>query len=587
MWYGRCPIDGAAVTQRPAAETDDSRRLTAALAIIALIVAVPMLSMGVHDRIDYDSWWHVFIAREAPWDRFWRDVYRNAHPPLFYLLLSAVARLGTERLVYRSISIAAALVATYLVGLIAARTMRRRGLALLCALAFGLAVPTAAMACAVRSYMLSLAFLLLAFRLYLDLIDPTRARVAPRTRIAFALGLIGAIVSHYAAVFFVAAAAALPCLYAALDRRYRTWLGGRLRTRWRAELATALPVAAVIGVAYAVHMSRWSEPMVHTAAFYPGPTDRAAGLLRGGASFLARAIVAEIDLFSPLPLASLPAAARPLLVLLAVAAAVGLALRLRRRASWPVAAAPLVMLAMLVLSLMGAALASRYPFGGFLRQQYVLFPFIMLSGFGLLDAIAERGPSPRMVIALWGAVLLNAVVQWRHVYYVDVEPLGLEVARFDQLFPDPAGVYVDQFGLIPYFAGHQRAAWTTQTALGETFHALPVQRRPRPFVVLRDMTRWNANPSDPGLYADLRQLLARTALPAIDVFHLRQDAPRLPMPPGDRADAAETIIRAAASQGVHVERLVLDGFQVYARVVPARSSTFGQVADHDQDHVDR
>lgn len=576
MWYGRPPIGGAAVTQMPAAEPDDSRRLTVALAIITLIVAVPMLSMGVRDRIDYDSWWHVFIAREIPWDRFWRDVYRNAHPPLFYLLLSAVARLGAERLLYRSVSIAAALVATYLVGLIAARTMRRRGLALLCALAFGLAVPTARMACAVRSYTLSLAFLLLAFRLHLDLIDPTRARVAPRTRTAFALALVGAVVSHYAAVFFAAAAVALPCLYAALDRGYRTWLRGRLRAQWRAELATALPVAAVIVVAYAVHMSRWSEPMVHTAAFYPGAADRAAGVLRGGASFLARAIAAEIDLFSPLPLASLPAAARPLLVALAVALAAGLALRLRRRSDWPVAAAPLAVLAMLVLALMGAALAGRYPFGGFLRQQYLLFPFIMLSGFGLLDAIAGRWPSRRVVIALSGAVLLNAVVQWRHVSYVDTEPLGLEVARFDQLFPDSPAVYVDQFGLIPYFAGHQRSAWTAQSALGEKFYALPVRQPPRSFVVVRDMTRWSADPSDPGLYADLRQLLARTSLPAIDVFHLRQDAPQLPMPPrGDRADAAETIIRAAASQGVHVERLVLDGFQVYARVAPLHASPGG------------
>jgi len=30
-----------------------------------------MLYMAVHQRLDYDSWWRVFIARTAPWAQFW------------------------------------------------------------------------------------------------------------------------------------------------------------------------------------------------------------------------------------------------------------------------------------------------------------------------------------------------------------------------------------------------------------------------------------------------------------------------------------------------------------------------------------
>ena len=238
------------------ARADDSHGNKLLLAVIALTAAVPMLHMGIHDRIDYDGWWHVFIAREVPWSSFWADVDRNAHPPLFYLLLRPMTWLGSGRLVYRALSIAAAVVATYVVGRIATRVFRTPAVSLLCAFAFGLAVPTAIIACAVRSYMLSVTLVLVAFRLYLDLIDPARERIEPKTRILFVVALVGAILSHYSGIFFAGAAVALPCLYAAVDRRYRVWFGQRLRAHWRDDLATLIPIAVVIVAAYAVHIAK-------------------------------------------------------------------------------------------------------------------------------------------------------------------------------------------------------------------------------------------------------------------------------------------------------------------------------------------
>src|SRR5262245_58307890 len=80
----------------------ESRYERVLLAAISILVAAPMLYMAVNQRLDYDSWWHVFIAREVPWAPFARDVYINAHPPVFYFLLAAVAELGSDWVVYRS-----------------------------------------------------------------------------------------------------------------------------------------------------------------------------------------------------------------------------------------------------------------------------------------------------------------------------------------------------------------------------------------------------------------------------------------------------------------------------------------------------
>ena len=98
--------------------------MRALLAAISLCAAVPMLCMAVRQRLDFDSWWHVFIAGESPWAPFWGDVCINAHLPVFYLLPGAAAKLRSDRLVYRSLSIAAAVAATDVIGRIATRVFR-------------------------------------------------------------------------------------------------------------------------------------------------------------------------------------------------------------------------------------------------------------------------------------------------------------------------------------------------------------------------------------------------------------------------------------------------------------------------------
>ena len=538
------------------------------LAAIALGAALPMVYMGVQQRIDYDGWWHVFIARATPWAQFWRDVHDNAHPPAFYLLLRAAAWLGSERIVYRAISIAAAVVATYLIGRLAARLLRTPRLAPLCALAFGLSMSTVVMACSVRSYMLSVALLLVAVGHWLALIDPRR-EAGRATRIWFAAALSGAIATNYSAVFVAVAAATLPLLYAAVDAPYRRWLGERLGRDGRADLATAAPIAAVVLAIWAAHVADFPF-MHHTAQFELGAAEAAEGLGAIG-SFLARVVIAEIQLFAPLPLAALPAAARAAVVALLIGIAAGLWIALWRRADWPTAEAPLAIAALVAGQMMLAALLGRYPFGGYLRHQYVLFPFLVLAGFALIDELVDRLRRPRLALAAVAAgVVLSSAAQWRLVHLVDVEPLGFEVAQFAELFPDSGAVYVDRFSLIPLIAAQQRRPWADQVEVGPNLVAVPVGDGERTLLVVRDMRRWSADLRDPALYRDLRALLDRTGLPAVDVFRLRQDAHLLPSDPrATRIELADSVIGQASAAGLRAERLVLDGLHVYIRLRPA------------------
>lgn len=550
------------------AHIDTSRRTRVLLAAIALCAAVPMLYMAANQRLDYDSWWHVFIAREAPWARFWRDVHINAHPPAFYLLLGAAAEFGSERLVYRAPSIVAAVVAIYVLGRIATRVFRTSILSLPCALAFGLAMTTVVVACAVRSYMLALAFLLIAFRAHLDLIDPTHGPVAMKTRVVFAVALTAAIVTHYSAVFFFCAAVAVPCMYSAVDGRYRLWWRERLRMRWAAELATVTPIAAVVVAVYLVHVFQFRVPMRHVVRFFPDPTEAAAGLLAASGSFLVRSAVAEIDLFSPFPIAGLGPIAVAVVLSLIVLVAVGLVLTLHRRSDWIVASTPVATLAIIAAAIMGASLLGRYPFGGALHHQFILFPFIVLSVFAIVDEIAQRFHRESVAAAaVSAAVALNTVEQWRRVHIVDAEPAARELATFAAYFGDAQAIYVDQTNLIYLFAAHHRGTWLPQSELGARFFALPVVEAGRKLLVVRDTMRWNSDVADRELYGDLRRVLEMTQVPSIDLFRLSRDAQPLSSPARlERVGLAESVVESADREGLHVERLLLDGSHLYARV---------------------
>ena len=169
-----------------------------------------MFYFGSIARIEYDGWWHIFIAREDSWRRFFGDIYASAHPPVYYLLLKAASQLGSSPLLYRSPSIIAAGAAIIIMGLTAKRIIRHRGIAILCTLAFGLATSTVIIANEVRQYMTAVLFILVAFYFFLDLVQPSAGTRQVRSRLGFALASSVAVCTHYSAIFFVFAAMATP-----------------------------------------------------------------------------------------------------------------------------------------------------------------------------------------------------------------------------------------------------------------------------------------------------------------------------------------------------------------------------------------
>ena len=90
-------------------------RTTAFLLLVCLLAAIPMLYFGVTYYIEYDGYWHVFIAKQA-WSNLLVEYQATAHPPLFFLLLRAATGLGDSRLIYRLVSILSGIGAILVIG---------------------------------------------------------------------------------------------------------------------------------------------------------------------------------------------------------------------------------------------------------------------------------------------------------------------------------------------------------------------------------------------------------------------------------------------------------------------------------------
>jgi len=205
---------------------------------VLALTAVVLVLLGSREFIGYDSYWHVFIARQDRWPNFWHEVRDNAHPPLFYLLLRVASSwFGSTLLAYRAVSIAATVAATAIVAAIVGRLTSNRPLAIVAAAGFGLAYGVIMTGLEVRAYALCAAFTLLAFLFYLDWLRAPARRQSTRIFVGFAIAATLAVITHYSTFFFLAAVVSTPIVLAQLSPWWRRRLEAKISTR---PLATAL-----------------------------------------------------------------------------------------------------------------------------------------------------------------------------------------------------------------------------------------------------------------------------------------------------------------------------------------------------------
>ena len=516
------------------------------LIAVCLIAAIPTLYLAAHQFVEYDGYWHVFIAQQDNFQAFWWEYMHNDHPLLFYLLLKVMVNLGRTVLIYRAISVLSALGSIYVLGKIVQKLSSSAFTAPLTALAFGLATPTLEIAISVRSYMLSTFFLLVSFYFFLDLLPGNRP-VPRRSRVWFALGAILAVCSHYFAFFYVGACVLLLIGF---------WMARAPRS-WKALLdygLTFLPIFVVMACLYLFHIRFNKTNLNHVVGYLLVPGESKI-------KFLLRNLHSIFNFFSPLQIASRGAFEKVAAALAVVVAGSAALARGRARA-------PLFMFLIILGELALGGLLDRYPFGGFLRQQFIVFPFAALTAGMCLDRLLTAMRAPRAswaTAALVGvAVLAISVSRFNAYPKLFIDLFGREMSMFDAAIPAPDAVYVDQFNLIAFFAHHDTWRWhyLEKLPMDTDVEEYSLARNGRRMELLRDKFRWNFDFSDPTLFHDIAEELRSARLRTLAVFCVHQVPGR--RTPAQQDAFEQQAFSLAGAQHLQIRKFVPDGLNVYA-----------------------
>jgi hypothetical protein len=550
-------------------------RTTVGALIAAAVTTALLVTIGARHIVGYDSFWHVFIARQDRWAEFWREVAANAHPPLYYLLLRGVIRvLGYSLLVYRLISIVAIAVSTVLIGRIVQRLTASPPVAIVAVAAFAFSSSAADLGLEVRAYALNLALMLSSFLLFVDWIAPDSPGVRAWKRWLFALTVSAAIVTHYSAAFFLAAAGLLIVVLGLCHARWRQRLYDELRRHPVSAVAMFAVPGVVLVLSHMIHAGAWTGHLSHIPAFMFNPQTESPY------RFLDRATPALVALFFPDTGIDLPIG-----WIATVIVVVLLALSARAAFRGEITAMPMLLFAVMLVLNAVAAIAERYPFGGALRHESFLFPFLVIAFFVGLDSVRRALPSG-WASQLWvgvAAILIGVnAASWLSQFRLETSPMMTrEMELFRRSVGTPDALFVDQFNLITVFAHYHDRTWRLHRDRpeGGVRQVWDVTRGTEHLKVCRSF-EWLADPLKPSLYADVARCLERGGVARAGLFRPKQGLVySLPLPAGVESN----VVSLAAEAGLSADTLVVRdgdvfaGFQVLttARQLQVLSATYG------------
>ena len=530
-------------------------RLDFLLLGIVLLAAIPRLYLAATQYVEYDGYWHVFVAQQDRWRNFVWDYKHLDHPPLYMFVLRWTLWLGKSHLAYRAIPLLAGLASVVALGKVAAKMTHSKLTPPLVALALALALPAIVISCEVRAYMLASFLMLIAYTFFLDAIDREEPAGSLRPRVFFAVSAVLACLTEYCAVFFVCALFGIGVVLPLLRRREP------LLKAWAREAATFGAVFAVVALPYVKQLSGSAITKGHLLAYYYDPSGQDSR-----SEFLFRGLRNTFDLFSPW---AAPSRSAFLVIACGLLLAVSGTLWLVRRIGEPknaAAAATIAATVILLIELMVASMVRLYPFGGLMRQQYFLLPFLLLCAFLLPDRLAAAIPRPAAyALAAVLALAIAAVGYSKFEAFPKVTETLMtdQMARFNNRFPAPEAVYVDQYNVIAFFVHHDTWKWKFIGRLTSVPNVdiYRVSRGTEQMLVFRDKGRWLADPLDPTFYDNLSECLRSKGLGSITLLRLAQD--ESPWAAPELKAYRQSILELAGAHGLCIQDQLIHDRDVY------------------------
>ena len=484
------------------------------LCAVTIAALVPSLVVGVTKSMTIDGYWNVFIATQDRWSMFLSENQHDEHPMLYRLLLRMVAHLGSSRLTYRSLSIIPGLATIYAIGLVASRVCLRKSVALLAAIAYGFSATIIDIMCEVRGYSLALFFIVAAFYQLVRFLDGGSLLRRKRSLLWFgAMASLAIGTEFYSVLFLSSCVAFFLSMFLRHSQFRRDVLRWTLVRGHPLVVAFGVPAAVALGL-YFGHERNKLFPHVYLAQFYWTRNDPVI-------PFVLRNLRNEFDFMAPVGISSM------LLVVILVAGVVLAALYFScvraNQTKTLIATTPALILVFLLAQLILLSLWRRYPFGGELRHQSIIFPFVTLAAFVALDRMVAFLPYDGWRIGTVGlAALLTISILYLHwtprVY--EEEGYSPEFRAFQSNFSSTPAIYVDQFSLLNYYSQTSALKWRflQHYHAREAIDAYQVRSANGQVELLRDLDQFDFDLGSPTFYTSLRQVISETRLGTVTLF---------------------------------------------------------------------
>jgi len=404
------------------------------LLAITAYVAFVEISNALPKTMGYDEAWHIFVAVVSPRWHSALAMSADSHPPLYYPLLRALSRLGYDPFWPRLLSV----VPTILCVPLWYSLLRKLKVGVLTAL-----VGTVVLASAysflhvgvlVRSYAITVFLLIGALWFWIDLLPGSSGQ--PRRRSAvLSLALFSLAFGFlYAGAFATTAVfgATLLVMASSGDARQAIVDNWRQHSRWPEWAAFFGFHLLIVGWFYIGWGQNINDDIPHYLSAFSHNLEQSV------AEFLLYTTRLEIALFTPL-------AGYPDWLLdlggVVIASTVVLLTVIYLRTGNTVRAVLMLTPILLTTILAALSIIEKFPFGGYLRHQYVLFPFLLLLLPLALDTLWRRFPNAwlqRIGLTLVLAIAItNAVQMQRSNPIPEAPPTETWAKTYETLFAKP------------------------------------------------------------------------------------------------------------------------------------------------------
>lgn len=369
-----------------------------------VVVAILLVRAGMTPRVAYDEAWHIFLATVSPAWKAFQAAASDLHPVPFYVLLRPFARLGQEPVWPRLLSIIPTVLTIPLLYSLLRKIQINRTVALTATVVLASSFYFQSLGVTVRSYAFATFLLLAALWFWLDML-PGGGRKASRLSAIMSLMLFSAAFSAlYVALLFTTTIFLATLMVMAVDPSFRR----QTLANWRRF--SGCPLWLTFFAIHALNLAWYYVGVVshgvapgmpsHVTLFGPQPGQALV-------DFLVTGLQRELALFTPLAGLGETVLNGGLIAILGLIVwLVVHNLRKGHPSRALLALSPLILTAILAT----LALMHKYPFGGEMRHQYILFPLLLLLLPLGMDSIWKRLPNTAAKGILAAVVIVIAIV---------------------------------------------------------------------------------------------------------------------------------------------------------------------------------